>query len=83
MGACRGVDQLVEGVLVGFTCVVGGESGVRDAIEAEVAHLVVRPQSFVSKIEVGERRFDFIAMEVLASFYGKPLSYFEDKAEAQ
>ena len=50
--------------------------------QAQVAHLVGRPQSFVSKIEVGGRRVDFIAMQVLASIYGKPLSYFEDKAEA-
>ncbi len=51
--------------------------------QAQVAHLVGRPQSFVSKIEVGERRVDFIAMQVLASIYGKPLSYFEEKGEAQ
>ena len=50
--------------------------------QTQVAHLVGRPQSFVSKIEVGERHVDFIELQVLASIYGKPLSYFEDKAEA-
>jgi len=43
--------------------------------QAQVAHLVGRPQSFVSKIEVGERRVDFIEMQVFARVYGKPLSY--------
>ncbi len=51
--------------------------------QARVAHLVGRPQSFVSKIEVGERHVDFIEMQVLATIYGKPLSNFEDKGEAQ
>ncbi len=35
--------------------------------QAQVAHLVGRPQSFVSKIEVGERHVDFIEMQVLAT----------------
>ncbi len=46
--------------------------------QAQVAHLVGRPQSFISKIEVGERGVDFIEMQVLARNYGKPMSYFED-----
>ena len=50
--------------------------------QAQVGHLVGRPQSFISKLEVGERGVDFIEMQVFARVYGKPLSYFEDKAEA-
>ncbi len=56
------------------------EAGLK---HAQVAHRIGKHQSFISKIEVGERGVDFIEMQVLAHVYGKPLSYFEDKAEAQ
>ena len=46
--------------------------------QAQVAHLVGKPQSFISKIEVGERGVGFVEMQVLARIYGKPLPYFED-----
>ena len=46
--------------------------------QAQVGHLIGKPQSFISKIEVGERRVDFIEMHVFAHVYGKSLSYFED-----
>ncbi len=49
----------------------------------QVGHLVGKPQSFISKIEVGETGVSFIEMQVLARVYGKSLSCFEDKAEAQ
>ena len=51
--------------------------------QAQVGHLVGKPQSFISKIESGERGVGFIEMQVFARVYGKPLSYFEDKVEAQ
>ena len=51
--------------------------------QAQVAHLIGKHQSFISKIEVGERGVGFIEIQVLAGIYGKPMSYFEDKAEAQ
>ena len=51
--------------------------------QGQVGRLVGKPQSFISKIEVGERGVDFMEIQVLARIYGKPLSYFEDKAEAQ
>ena len=51
--------------------------------QAQVSHLVGRPQSFISKIEVGERSVGFIEMQVFVRIYGKPLSYFEDMVEAQ
>ena len=51
--------------------------------KAQVGHLLGRAQSFSSTRESGETGVGFIEMQVLASIYGKPLSYFEDKAEAQ
>jgi transcriptional regulator with XRE-family HTH domain len=45
--------------------------------QAEVARLMSRPQSFVSKAESGERRVDFIELRHLARIYKKPLSFFE------
>ena len=51
--------------------------------QGQVGHLVGKPQSFISKIESGERGVGFIEIQVFARIYGKPLSYFEDKAEAQ
>ncbi len=35
-----------------------------------------RPQSFVSKLESGERRVDFVELQALAKIYKKPLSFF-------
>ncbi len=52
---------------------------IEDGLTQEwVASFLGKPQSFISKIEVGNRRVNFIEMQVLASIYGKPLSYFED-----
>ncbi len=51
--------------------------------QARVGHLVGKPQSFISKIESGGQGVGFIEMQLFARVYGKPLSYFEDKAEAQ
>ena len=47
--------------------------------QAQVAHAVGRPQSFVSKVESGERRVDVVELQVLASLYHRPLSYFADE----
>ena len=44
--------------------------------QVEVARRLRRPQSFVSKIESGERRVDVIELEDLAHLYRKPLTYF-------
>jgi DNA-binding transcriptional regulator YiaG len=45
--------------------------------QSEVAKLLSRPQSFVSKSESGERRVDFIELTHLARIYRKPLHFFE------
>jgi transcriptional regulator with XRE-family HTH domain len=44
--------------------------------QVDVAHLLKKPQSFVSKIESGERRIDPVELRHLAALYAKPGSYF-------
>ena len=44
--------------------------------QAEVAVLLRRPQSFVSKCESGERRIDVIELQDFAGLYRKPIGYF-------
>ena len=46
--------------------------------QAEVARMLGRPQSFISKLEMRERPIDFLALQVLAKIYGKSPSYYED-----
>jgi transcriptional regulator with XRE-family HTH domain len=49
------------------------ESGLT---QVAVAHHLKRPQSFVSKIESGERRVDVLELSELAKLYRKPLDFF-------
>lgn len=49
------------------------EAGMTQEEVAEVFH---RPQSFVSKIEAGERRIDPIELCHLADLYRKPVEWF-------
>lgn len=44
--------------------------------QTEVAKKLGKPQSFVSKVEKGERRLDVIELKHFADIYKKPLSYF-------
>jgi transcriptional regulator with XRE-family HTH domain len=44
--------------------------------QIEVARSLKRPQSFVSKIESGERRVDVVELAELAVLYQKPLDFF-------
>ena len=48
--------------------------------QVEVSRVLGKRQSFVSKVESGERRIDFVELQAFASVYGKPLSYFWDEA---
>ena len=44
--------------------------------QVEVANRIKRPQSFVSKIESGERRVDVVELSELARVYGRSLDFF-------
>jgi len=44
--------------------------------QVEVAKALKRPQSYVTKCELGERRIDPIDLQRFAKLYHKPLSYF-------
>ena len=44
--------------------------------QADVAKALHRPLSFVSKIELGERRMDPIDLRNFADLYDKPFEYF-------
>lgn len=49
------------------------EAGMR---QGEVNELMGKPHSFISKCELGERRVDFVELQMLAKIYGKSLSFF-------
>jgi transcriptional regulator with XRE-family HTH domain len=44
--------------------------------QAEVAELLGKTQSHVSKVEAGQRRIDIVALKEFARIYKKPLDYF-------
>jgi transcriptional regulator with XRE-family HTH domain len=44
--------------------------------QVDVAKAITRPQSFVSKIESGERRVDVVELSELAKIYSRPLDFF-------
>lgn len=48
--------------------------------QAEVAKKLGKPQSFISKIESGERNVDFVELEDLAHIYEKPMTFFRTGA---
>ena len=47
--------------------------------QMEIAALIGRPQTWVSKCELGERRVDFVELEDWAAACGQPLIYFATK----
>jgi transcriptional regulator with XRE-family HTH domain len=44
--------------------------------QVQVAEKLKKPQSYVSKVEAGERRLDPIELSRFAKLYGKSVSYF-------
>lgn len=44
--------------------------------QVEMAKRVGRPQTWVSKCELGERRVDFVELEDWAAACGRPLGFF-------
>ncbi len=44
--------------------------------QVRVAELLKRTQSYVSKIEAGQRRIDIIQLKQFAEIYKKPLDFF-------
>jgi transcriptional regulator with XRE-family HTH domain len=44
--------------------------------QLEVATKLNKPQSYISKIELGERKIDFIEMEDLCRIYNLPITNF-------
>lgn len=44
--------------------------------QVEVAKKLKKPQSFISKIELGERRIDIAELSTIAIIYKKTLSFF-------
>ncbi len=49
--------------------------------QKEAAKAIGKPQSFISKCESGERRVDFVELELLAELYGKDLEFFKTEGK--
>lgn len=45
-------------------------------MQVDVAEKLKKPQSYISKIERGERRVDIAELSILAKIYKKSLDYF-------
>ena len=50
--------------------------------QVEVAKKLGRPQTWVSKCELGERRVDVVELEDFAAAYGRPLAFFRTRSES-
>lgn len=44
--------------------------------QAEVAKRLGKTQSYVSKVEAGQRRIDIVALKEFVKIYKKPIDYF-------
>lgn len=59
--------------LVGLLIKAREEAKLR---QEDIAAKLGRTQSYISKIEAGQRRVDIVQLQVLAKIYKKPLKYF-------
>lgn len=59
--------------LVGLLIRAREEAGLR---QEDAAGKLGRTQSYISKIEAGQRRVDLVQLQELAKIYKKPLKYF-------
>jgi transcriptional regulator with XRE-family HTH domain len=46
--------------------------------QVQAAEKLGKPQSYVSKCEIGERRVDVVELRAFAEIYGQPMSYFAE-----
>lgn len=46
--------------------------------QSDVAARLGKPQSFISKVELGERCLDVVELQIVARGYGKTLAHFDD-----
>jgi transcriptional regulator with XRE-family HTH domain len=51
--------------------------------QEEIAGRLGRPQTWVSKCELGERRVDFVEIEDFAAACDKPLEFFRTRASGR
>lgn len=51
-------------------------------VQEQVSNSLGKPQSYISKIERGERRLDVLELRALCRLYGKDLSSFARELEA-
>lgn len=49
------------------------EAGLK---QVDVALKLGKPQSYISKVEKGERRMDIVELKILAKIYNKKITYF-------
>ncbi|MDI6820758.1 MAG: helix-turn-helix transcriptional regulator [Patescibacteria group bacterium] len=47
-----------------------------DLGQIKVARLLKKTQSYISKIEAGQRRIDIVSLKEFARIYKKPIDYF-------
>jgi transcriptional regulator with XRE-family HTH domain len=51
--------------------------------QTQAAAALGRPQSFIAKVEAGERRVDALELSALARLYGCPLAFFNVEPEGE
>ncbi len=73
MGHYRGLTRRQRPLLRKFLKQAREEAKLK---QSEAGELLGQDQSFISKIESGERQVEFVEVEQLAQIYRKPLAFF-------